>query len=106
MVPLNKTPYIDWVVTAYFYAALHLVDAVLADKHSKHPPSHSIRDGEIEGSPFLAGIKDEYQDLRSFSENARYDLKIFTSTQVEQKVVPLYAKIEKHVLGVLQKPTL
>lgn len=26
---LKTTPYPDWVVVAYFYAALHLVDAVL-----------------------------------------------------------------------------
>jgi len=29
---LDATPYLDWVVTAIFYAALHFVDSYLATK--------------------------------------------------------------------------
>ena len=39
----KNNPYIDWVVAAYFYAALHLVDALLWEKDQINPESHEIR---------------------------------------------------------------
>ena len=38
--------YRDWVVTAYFYSAVHYVEAYLATL-GKHSPDHRIRDADI-----------------------------------------------------------
>ena len=43
---LDATPYLDWVVTAIFYAALHFVDSYLATKDI-HLSSHRGRDSLI-----------------------------------------------------------
>lgn len=40
---LKTTAYLDWVVTAYFYAALHLVDALLWEKDRLNPELHEHR---------------------------------------------------------------
>ncbi len=40
---LATTPYLDWVVAAYFYAGLHLIDALLWEKDRIDPPSHENR---------------------------------------------------------------
>lgn len=39
---LDKTENLDWVVTAYFYAALHLVDAVLFFRDHIDPPNREM----------------------------------------------------------------
>ena len=43
---LDSTPYLDWVVTAIFYAALHFVDSYLAIR-GVHLSSHRGRDSLI-----------------------------------------------------------
>ncbi len=50
----EHTPYIDWAVTATFYAALHLVDSMLAvtahlPKDEQHPRKHSANAGQGNG---------------------------------------------------------
>jgi uncharacterized protein (UPF0332 family) len=98
---LETTPYLDWVVTAYFYAALHLVDALLAQKNNLHPATHQMRSEKVRTLDYLKGIKTEYRDLKEHSENARYNLHLFTSQTVNGEVIPLYRAIEKHILGQL-----
>lgn len=65
--------YIDWQVTALFYAALHYVDAYLS-KHNVHPASHSDRDQPIAMESVLRRIYTPYRDLESRSRDARYEL--------------------------------
>jgi len=43
---LQTTPYLDWVVTGIYYAALHYVESYLA-LQGKHPRSDRYRD-EVE----------------------------------------------------------
>jgi hypothetical protein len=93
---LKETPYIDWVVTAYFYAALHLVDALIADRYNLTPQDHMDRNLFVEKT-FLAGIKVQYRTLKDLSEDARYELKTFTSVRVENEVIPLYNTIARHI---------
>lgn len=100
---LKTTPYLDWVVTAYFYAALHLVDALLVAKGESPGARHEDRKEQVRTRSYLRGIKDEYRALKDHSEDARYRLITMTSLKIEQKIIPLYEKIEVHILAQLPK---
>lgn len=65
----------DWVLTALFYAALHLVDARL-DRYGIHPLSHARRERCLETLADFKNVKRQYYDLQHGSENARYGLVI------------------------------
>jgi hypothetical protein len=43
------------------------------------------------------GIRNEYRTLKDLSQDARYELKTFTSAKVESEVIPLYHAIEQHI---------
>lgn len=95
---LKTTPYLDWVVTAYFYAALHLVDAVLFEKEQLPGETHEIRKQYVRQKSYLRGIRDEYRTLKDHSEDARYRLITMTSHKIENVIIPLYQAIEQHIL--------
>ena len=94
----KTTPYLDWVVTAYFYAALHLVDALLWEKDRLNPELHEHRRDYVKQKSYLRGISPEYRSLKDHSEDARYRLITMTSIRVEKTVIPLYRAIENHIL--------
>jgi uncharacterized protein (UPF0332 family) len=95
---LRTTAYIDWVATAYFYAALHLVEALLLHKDKIAGGKHEQRWELIKEKSYLCGIKNEYHTLKDLSEDARYRLITMTSTRIQEKVIPLYKTIERHIL--------
>jgi uncharacterized protein (UPF0332 family) len=95
---LKTTPYIDWVVTAYFYAALHLVDALLVEKDGVPGETHEIRKEYVKTKPYLRAIRDQYRTLKDHSEDARYRLITMTSHKIENTIIPLYEAIEKHII--------
>ncbi len=95
---LATTPYLDWVVTVYFYAALHLVDALLWEKDNINPGNHEQRSNLVRTKWYLRGIRDEYRELKDRSVNARYDLLTFTKIKIDNNVIPLYRAIESHIL--------
>ncbi|PYV67958.1 MAG: hypothetical protein DMG96_37780 [Acidobacteria bacterium] len=68
---LCKSAYVDWAVTAYFYAALHYVTAVLSLQGTV-PTSHRRRDPLVQGHKQLSKIFNEYKSLDIMSRNARY----------------------------------
>jgi hypothetical protein len=92
------TPYIDWAVAAYFYAALHWVDAILWEQENINPSDHHDRREYVKAKSYLRGIKDEYRNLFDRSIEARYDCLTFTSVKVEQRVIPLYEAIEHYIV--------
>jgi uncharacterized protein (UPF0332 family) len=100
---LDSTPYLDWVVTAYFYAALHLVDALLYHQERIDPPNHEVRRDFVKTKWYLRGIRDEYRHLKDHSEAARYWLLTFTKPKILREVIPLYEAIESHVLQQLDR---
>jgi uncharacterized protein (UPF0332 family) len=102
---LKTTPYLDWVVTAYFYAALHLVDALLYDKDHLNPELHEHRRDYVKGKWYLRGISTEYRSLKDHSEDARYRLITMTSTKVEKTIIPLYKAIESHIVPQIREST-
>lgn len=97
---LDSTPYLDWVVAAYFYAALHLVDALIWHIEKADPEDHSARRTYLR-KWYLTGISAEYKDLKDRSEDARYRLITFSKPKIEKQVVPLYNEIERHVTQLL-----
>jgi uncharacterized protein (UPF0332 family) len=91
-----NTTYIDWAVTATFYAALHLVDSMLAisdlPKDEQHPRKHSAsadqRNGgrgrnQLVASEFKA-IRKAYRSLEEASRRARYDLELLDPQAYER----------------------
>jgi hypothetical protein len=102
---LKTTPYIDWVVTFYFYAALHLIDALIHEKEGRVPEAHEIRKTFVKDRSYLRGIRDEYLELKDRSEDARYRLITVTSLKIENVVIPLYRTIEAHIMQQIPKET-
>ena len=92
----------DWVVTAYFYSAVHYVEAFLA---AKTPPIHSsrhrIRDDNIEQDPVLSKIYDDYRYLKDHSSNARYDMWEPTPIDVAKYVQPNHQAVKSFLLSVI-----
>ena len=92
----------DWVVTAYFYAALHLVDALLFEKEGLNPETHEYRRNYVREKWYLRPISSEYGSLKDHSEDARYRLITITSFKVENAIIPLYKTIRSHILPQIQ----
>jgi hypothetical protein len=70
----DATPrFIDWQITALFYAALHYVDAYLA-KFAIHPNSHEERSTWMGRESVLKTIYAVYRDLQNRSRDARYEI--------------------------------
>jgi uncharacterized protein (UPF0332 family) len=101
---LDTTPYLDWVVVAYFYAALHLVDALLFEKEHLNPDNHEIRRAYVREKSYLRGISIEYRNLKDRSEDARYRLLTLTRSKIEREVIPAYRAIEQHIIPQLTPP--
>lgn len=96
---LASTPYLDWVITGIFYAALHYVDAFLATQ-AVHPGSHSRRDAEVK--LFLGtGFYLDYRALKDDSQDARYRVRQFSAEEVQNEIRPLFQKIKSEVLALL-----
>lgn len=100
---LKTTPYLDWVVTAYFYAALHLVDALLVENGELPAGMHENRKEYVKTKPYLKPIRDQYRTLKDHSEDARYRLITMTSHKIENAIIPLYEAIEQHIVPQLPK---
>ena len=65
----------DWIVTVAFYAALHIVDAVLfytQKGFQRHGQSHDKREAIIKNDHRLEKIWDCYRPLQNHSIIARY----------------------------------
>lgn len=73
---LASTPYLDWAITALFYAALHYVDATLAryPAGGLHPQSHGAREQILARDSLLRHLFSDYQELRNRSQDARYGI--------------------------------
>ena len=100
---LDQTPYKDWVVVAYFYAALHLVDALLYFRDHIDPPNHETRGNFVREMDYLKKIRFHYKELKDRSEDARYMLLPFSKTKIDSDVIPHYREIEAHILPLLPK---
>lgn len=98
--PLDIQARIDWALVAVFYAALHYVEAYLADT-GWHLRSHQTRDNVIGRDANLKKIFHEYQDLKFYAYNARYEVLNFTAANVTGEAIPSFQIVKTHLQRLL-----
>lgn len=104
----DTSNFIDWAVTATFYAALHLVDSMLAESHHLHKDEQHPRKHSANGTPGNGGrgrnqlvaaefsaIRKAYRSLEEASRRARYDLQIL-DPQAYQRLQAQYQQIVQY----------
>ena len=96
----NFANYRDWVVTGYFYSALHYIEAYLASRVPEfHSPHHPGRDAEVGSDSVLQTIYHEYRALKDDAHNARYKMSMPTPVTVAKYVEPNHAAVKSHLLA-------
>jgi hypothetical protein len=95
---LDNTPYLDWVVNGIFYSAVHYVDAYFAT-NKFHPDTHRKRIRHIQldknlGRDFYINW---YKPIDQHSRAGRYNMKVFTTIEVRQDIIPLLSGVKQHL---------
>jgi hypothetical protein len=88
----DKSIYFDWIVTIYFYAAVHLIEMELA-KHNQHIMNHVRRNKAVYAISSLKPICKEYETLYRQSRKARYECTTFDVNKIKA-IITLFSKIE------------
>lgn len=94
---LDTQAKVDWALIATFYAALHYVEAYLA-LTGQHITSHTTRDNVVGRDSVLKRIYTQYQDLKFFGFNARYQPPMFKAKQVSAEALPTLETIKATIL--------
>lgn len=89
--------FIDWVITAYFYAALHYIEAYFDLFHQVHYRKHAYRSRAISNDPRLSPIYNDYRRLQTYSETARYGIKQFDDTYVSRRILPHFTRLRASI---------
>ena len=69
---VENAEFYNWIVTVAFYAALHLVEARLADDNIDSS-DHTARNNNVERFNYFQPIRAKYKVLYDRSRVARYD---------------------------------
>jgi hypothetical protein len=93
---LDTTPYLEWVVVAIFYTALHLVEAFAATR-GEHPDSHGERERFLWASPELQPVIVHYFYLKDRSEDARYRIRTFLPDEVKHLITHHFEPLKQHI---------
>lgn len=101
---LDQTDFRDWVVTGYFYSALHWIDAYLIRENKKTDDGHASRNTLTNTERELTTISRPYRKLYSYSRNARYNLVEFTAQEIRRDVIPKVKEIRGHMEKLLGPP--
>lgn len=82
----GQSYYFNWIIIALFYSAIHLLDAKFSDMLSKGnmPNHHKERTKLVQ--LYFNKIFDDYEQLRSDCENARYYDPSFKEHDVEDSL--------------------
>lgn len=97
---LDSQTRIDWALIVLFYAAMHYVEAYLAAM-SIHLRSHTTRDSYLGRDSNLRPIYAEYQDLKYYGYNARYEVCTFTANDVTDAAAKHFEKIKAQITPLL-----
>lgn len=97
---LSTTPYLDWAITALFYAALHYVEAYFATM-KRHSPDHRTRDSAIQRDSRIRSLYADYNELKNYSINARYYMVPFGESDARNHLLPCLENIRSRVLPLL-----
>lgn len=89
----------SWAVVAFFYSALHWVDAYLATL-GYHPPRHVERNDRLRRESILRKIRSDYRHLKTDSVDARYNIRSFRDSEI-QLVRGYLETIKAHIQGKL-----
>ena len=94
----NPTVFIDWIVTALFYVAVHKVDEYLAIlSRPIHPQGHGERRQLLQSNADLRVIRNEYRWIEDRSREARYFSHHFDAKQVRTWRRNRLNKIKTHL---------
>lgn len=96
--PIDTTPYPDWILVGAFLSALHLVEAVLVDKGTI-ARDHQSRNMLISRDPDLRLISSPYRKLKKHNEFARYELVAYPPPIIRGTILPLFTQIKQHIEG-------
>lgn len=96
--------FVDWQITALFYAALHYIDAYLAIK-SVHPNNHEERNQYMGMVSHLKPIYVQYQDLQNRSRDARYELSAIRAGYQQDLYNQQFTKIRNHITQLISPPS-
>jgi hypothetical protein len=74
----------DWSVTGYFYAAVHIIEALLAQKMDMHSRNHGERKQYMRENLkiFNEDCYTSYIELQSLSEKSRYKVDLIKNEEV------------------------
>ncbi len=97
---LSTSPFIDWAVTALFYAALHYVEAYFATMN-RHSADHRARDSAIRRDANLRKIYNDYSELKNHSINARYYMTPFVEADVTRHLRPRFNALKSYITSLL-----
>jgi hypothetical protein len=96
-----STEFLDWVVSAYFYAALHYLEAYLAaNPMEKHPSSHGERQSYV-ANAFSRKSYASFSYLKDKSETARYDTRLFNEQDIDANLIPKFDSFKNEALSLL-----
>ena len=101
----HSPEFLDWVATAYFYAALHYLEAYLTAKPAeKHPASHGERQSLV-ANHFSRNSYAGFSYLKDRSETARYDTRQFTLQDIEVNLIPRFNAFKSEALSLIKSWT-
>jgi hypothetical protein len=89
--------FFDWIITGYFYAAVHLMEAYFDLSGAKHYRRHLYRRQAINADGKIRHLFAAYRSLETYSEVARYGVKRFDVSYVKTRVVPKFEKIRGEI---------
>ena len=98
---LDTSLYLDWVVTAIFYTALHLVEWFLRTKELTGRRDHQLRDAYIARMSELRPVYADYTELKFQSKAARYECATFTPEILRDDLRPRLTRVESHIKQLL-----
>ncbi len=94
----DKNVYSDWAMTAVYYAALHYIDALLAQVGMIDPGGHDVRDQEVHTRAELRPIARSYFRLKGRSRSARYYAARFQPAELQRSYEGDLTAIRNHLL--------
>lgn len=97
---ISEQRFLDWAVTGMFYAAIHYVEAYLANQNV-HSSFHSRRDSAIQQDVNLCIIYDEFSDLKNDSIQTRYYGFTFPLADILSRIQPSLNRIRSYIVGLL-----
>lgn len=107
LLPIIPTTHPDWLVTVAFYAALHLIDALLISDGVRTVTSHGERNDVLSHTNRYSKIATLYLPLYGLSRTVRYmpdNSRWVPASKVDSEVFRRYLyPIEKSALGLMRR---